>query len=103
MATSSNTTAQSNTDTESDGVWLANSAGDDWLTEFAEEEIQNTSEFTPDVIYEIPNLSEFIPDEGDAYMETFDHVLLAGESPHLDEETILFDSGASCPHVTLSE
>ncbi|KIO14996.1 hypothetical protein M404DRAFT_72788, partial [Pisolithus tinctorius Marx 270] len=33
--------------------------------------------------------------ERDAYMNNYNHVLLAGESLNSTEETILFDSGAS--------
>ncbi|KAI6122922.1 hypothetical protein EDD16DRAFT_1704848 [Pisolithus croceorrhizus] len=55
----------------------------------------NPLESTWDAENDVLNLLEMIPDEGDAYTETFDHVLLTGESPHLNEETILLDSGAS--------
>ncbi|KIK12843.1 hypothetical protein PISMIDRAFT_18446, partial [Pisolithus microcarpus 441] len=149
-AASASTAAQLSADAEPDGVWLASSADDDWLTEVAEEDIPSPSAITEDaeadllkpsestadvessswkpsetpseaengprkpsappsdVGHDIPNPSEstrgaekaphfpeVFPDEGDAYTETLDHVLLAGESPHLNEETILFDSGAS--------
>ncbi|KIK14931.1 hypothetical protein PISMIDRAFT_16919 [Pisolithus microcarpus 441] len=149
-AASASTAAQPSADAEPDGVWLASSADDDWLTEVAKEDIPSPSAITEDakadllkpsestvdvesglwkpletvseaengprkpsappsdVRYDIPNPSEstrgaekaphfleVFPDEGDAYMETLDHVLLAGESPHLNEETILFNSGAS--------
>ncbi|KAI6123231.1 hypothetical protein EDD16DRAFT_1704570 [Pisolithus croceorrhizus] len=59
-------------------------------------DIPNPLESTQDAKNEVPCLLEVILDDGDAYMETFNHVLLAGESLHLNEETILFNSGASC-------
>ncbi|KIO14720.1 hypothetical protein M404DRAFT_17580 [Pisolithus tinctorius Marx 270] len=73
---------QTSADSEPNGVWLVHLQDDDWLMEIAEEEI--------------PNPWDIIIDEEDAYTNTLDHALLAGESLNSTEETILFDSGASC-------
>jgi len=68
-------------DAEPDGVWLAHAQDDDWLTEIAEEDT--------------PNLADLTIDEEEAYTKTYDHALLAGEGLNSQEETTLFDSGAS--------
>ncbi|KIN99231.1 hypothetical protein M404DRAFT_30658 [Pisolithus tinctorius Marx 270] len=82
VSTTASLSAQTSTDSKPNGVWLVHPQDNDWLTEIVEEEILNPQ--------------DIITDEEDAYMNTFNHVLLAGKSLNSIEETILFDSGASC-------
>ncbi|KIN96902.1 hypothetical protein M404DRAFT_32752 [Pisolithus tinctorius Marx 270] len=60
---SASLSAQTSADSKPNGVWLAHLQDDDWLMEIAEEEILNPQ--------------DIVIDEEDAYMNTYDHALLA--------------------------